>query len=226
MRDLLVAVPSRRPHNTARLWEAMQRTCRGDTTLLVGVDDDDPARDSYPDGPEYEIRPHPGSVVGWINALTVPRAGQYRFTGHIGDDNLPQTPGWDVRLMEALGKTPFAFGNDLYPFRPPGALCCHVFCRSEVIAALGYLGPPAFQSMYVDDAWMAWGRACGITFLEDVNLEHLHWTAGKSPLDETYSRSAANMESGQGVFAAYCRQQLETDVATIRAVTGCSPGRS
>jgi hypothetical protein len=48
MGDLAVLVPSReRPHNIARLIEAMDKTCRGDTTLIVGVDEDEPHLDEY-----------------------------------------------------------------------------------------------------------------------------------------------------------------------------------
>lgn len=223
MNDLLVAVPSRRPHNVARLWDAMQETCQGDTTLLVGVDDDDNFA-AYPVGPAYMVMPRM-SVVAWINALTVQHAGAFKAIGHIGDDNIPRTPGWDVRIMGALKVVPFAFANDLYPHRPPGALCCHVFMRSEIVAALGYFAPPCFQSMYVDDSWMAWGNACGINFLEDVVLEHMHYTAGKAPVDEIYARSAAYMDSGRLVYMQYCQEQLPADIATIRAVTECSPGR-
>jgi hypothetical protein len=203
----------------------MQETCQGDTTLLVGVDDDDDFA-AYPVGPAYMVMPNPGGVTAWINLLTVQNSGAFSYIGHIGDDNIPRTPGWDVRLMEALEKTPFAFANDLYPHRAPGALCCHVFCRSEVVSALGYFGPPRFKSMYVDDCWMAWGRACGITFLEDVILEHMHYTAGKSPYDDIYARSAAYMESGHHTYWEYCQGQLAADIATIREVTACSPGRS
>ena len=218
MKDLLVAVPSRRPHNTARLWQAMQKTCTGDTTLLVGIDDDDPALDSYPEGPEYLIQPNPGNVVAWINALTVPYTGQYRYIGTIGDDNLPETPGWDTQMMAALKETPFAFGNDKYPTRPAGSLCCHVFCWSEIIAALGYFGPPAFESMFVDDVWMSWGKVFGITYLDDVSMEHLHWTNGKAPLDKVYAQSAAQMKIGQSIYDEYRLSGLRADILTIRKV--------
>src|SRR5665213_3931433 len=98
--DLLVVVPSRgRPGNIARLAEAMERTCQGDTTLLVGLDGDDPMLPGYLElgFPEvqFEIADGLHFVVPWINRLAVPRADQYRFIGTIGDDNLPQTDGWD-----------------------------------------------------------------------------------------------------------------------------------
>jgi len=218
--DLLVIVPSRgRPGNVARLADAMEKTCWGDTTLLVGLDDDDPELAMYPSGVLYELRTGLHQVVAWVNELAVPRTSEYRFIGTIGDDNVPRTSGWDVTMMNALEKNPFAFGNDLYPFRPPGALCCHVFCRSEVIAALGYFGPPALRHAYVDDVWMAWGLACGITFREDVIIEHLHYTNGAAH-DDTYARSQALMGADQAAYVEYCRDGLAADIAKISAVAG------
>jgi hypothetical protein len=210
----------------------MQATCRGETDLVLGLDEDDPQllnysmvgldedSDELTGGPAVEIRADLHQVVAWINELAVPRAQDYRAIGTIGDDNVPKTIGWDVRIMEALQATPFAFGNDLYPFRPPGELCCHVFMRSEIVAALGYFGPPRFASMYVDNAWMAWGNAAGITYLDDVIMEHLHHTAGKSEYDQTYAASLNYMSSGAAVFAGYCADAagLAADLATIRTV--------
>lgn len=202
MNDLLVAVPSRgRPASIGRLADAMLNTCQGDTTLLVGLDEDDPQLDTYkmldlrPMMVPYEVRSGMRQVVAWINELTVPLVGEYKYIGHFGDDNVPSTPGWDVRIMEALESAPFAFANDLYP-RTPGSLCCHVFCRSEVITKLGYFGPPLIRHMYVDVAWMAWGTACGITYLDDVIIEHLHYSVGKSPVDESYAASTALITGG------------------------------
>ena len=221
MKDLLLVVPSRgRPGSIARLASAMAATCRGDTTLLLGLDEDDLALQFYPAEVDREVRSGLRQVVAWLNELAVPLAGEYRFIGHIGDDNVPGTVGWDVSIMEALERTPFAFGNDLYPLRPPGSLCTHIFTRSEIVAALGYLGPPVLRHQYVDDAWMAWGRACGITFLPDVHLEHLHFTAGKAAHDATYAASQDSFGMDHAAFQAYCQDQLEADIATIREVTG------
>lgn len=215
---LLLVVPSRgRPQSIARLWQAMTGTCEGDTTLLVGLDTDDPARGDYPDGPDYAIQDGLHQVVAWLNHLT---SAQYRdgydYVGTIGDDNVPRTAGWDIAMMTELETHPFAFGNDLYPFRPPGSLCCHVFCRAAVIGALGYFGPPALRHSYVDDTWMAWGAACGISFRPDVIIEHLHYTTGTAPVDDTYARSQALVLADQAAFAAYCQHGLAADIAAIR----------
>lgn len=147
MRDLLVIVPSRgRPASIARLWDAMQATCQGGTDLLVSLDDDDPAHRSYPPGPAYQILAGVRGVVGHLNASADLVSG-YRFTGTLGDDNVPRTGGWDTAIMDALGETPFAFANDLYP-REPGSHPAHIFCRSGVVKALNYLAVPTLKHMF------------------------------------------------------------------------------
>ena len=219
--DLLLVVPSRgRPASIARLRAAMEATCKGDTFLVVGLDDDDPSLQDYISqadaGCTYVVRSGLRQVVPWINELATGRTGRFRFIGHVGDDNVPSTPGWDVRMMEALEHTPFAFGNDLYPTRPPGSLSCHIFMRSEVIAALGYMGPPSIRHMFVDVAWYAWGRGCGIEFLSDVIIEHLHYTLGRSPFDESNAASLACTGADLGAWHAYSRGgQLNADILKI-----------
>ena len=223
MRDLAVLVPSFcRPDSIKRLRRAMDATCRGDTALIVGLNEDDPARDQYPEGVHYEIRSGLRFAVEWFNELAVPAADEYRFIGALGDDFLPGTEGWDARMMEALGRTPFAFGNDLYP-REPGSLPCHIFTRSEVVKALGYLGPPCFRHTWVDVAWQQWGRACGITYLHDVIIEHLHFTNGKAPVDASYAASSALMPDDEAAYKAYCAdpQGLAADIGKIAGVALC-----
>lgn len=218
MKDLLMVVPSRgRPAAMEGLCAAMRNTCELNTQLVVGLDEDDVSRSHYPDGPWYEVRAGLRQVNAWINALSVPRAWEYRAIGHFGDDNLPQTPGWDAQVMAALEKTPFAFANDLYP-REPGSLPCHVFMRAPIVTALGYMGPPSIRHM-VDLAWLEWGRACGITFLSEVIIEHLHWSNGKSEMDDTYRAVNECLETDHAAFAVYRERQLAADVKTILAAT-------
>lgn len=223
MRDLLLAVPSRgRPVNISRLLGELREHNRGDTQLVLGLDEDDPTLPQYLalDMPDVEvvIRPNLHQVVAWMNELIVPRAKDYRFVGSIGCDNSIQTPGWDVRIMEALSKPDimFAFGNDLYP-REPGSLCCHVFCRSSVVASLGYFAWPGVTHMYCDPIWMAWGKATGIEYLDDVIIEHLHYSVGKAAMDVSYMDSTALIPADCLAYNRYCQTQLNEDIAKIRA---------
>jgi hypothetical protein len=213
---IVLVVPSReRPQNIAQLWDTLEKTCRTEVTLVVGLDEDDPTRDQYPPRLAYQVRSGLRHVVPWINELAVPLAGQYRFIGHVGDDNVFKTVGWDERVRKALEKTPFAFGNDLYP-RTPGSLCCHIFCRSQVVTALGYLGPTGLRHMFVDDVWWRWGQAAGITYLDDVIIEHLHYTVGKSPYDRSYAASTGLMAADRAAFRTYCKSgRLNADIRKI-----------
>lgn len=209
MGDLALIVPSRgRPHNIARLLDAMNQTCRADTRLIVGVDDDDPCLDEYRSFNECEIVVQSSlrrQLVKWLNLLAVQRTKDYRFIGHIGDDNVPRTDGWDVRVIESLERNNFCFADDLDPGRPAGSLSLTIFMRSTVIDRLGYMGPPRVQHMYVDPIWFAWGQATTIEFLADVVIEHMHYTiAGKAPMDESYEASTALIPSDCANYNDYC----------------------
>jgi hypothetical protein len=195
----------------------MEQTCRGDTDLVLGLDSDDPCLDEYVAfGPDLqmEIRKR-RSLVAWLNLLAGQRSGSYRFLGHIGDDNVPRTDGWDVRIMESLERNLFCFGDDLDPGREKGSLSIHVFMRSEVVRKLGYMGPPAIQHMYVDPVWFAWGKATSIEFLDDVVLEHLHYSLGRSQVDESYRHSTGLIPQDCIAYNHYCRNGLNKDILKL-----------
>ena len=213
---LLVATPSKwRPHNIARVWGAMQATCRGDTDLIVGLDTDDETRRAYPAGPIYAVRDGlQRHVTAWINELVMSRLSEYDAVGHFGDDCVPRTEGWDVRIMAALGKTPLAFGNDLSA-TDKGNLPTHVFMRSAVARKLGYFAPPVFRHMWVDFAWLAWGDAAGITYLPEVVIEHMHFGEGKSGKDASNELSREYVQPDLDVLHRYVGGRLAKDVARI-----------
>jgi hypothetical protein len=222
MRDLALLVPSRgRPHNIGRLIDAMDQTCRGDTTLVVGLDDDDPTLEQYKqlDWTDHELVVEKGlrrQLVRYLNHLAVPRAEEYKYLGHIGDDNVPRTVGWDVKVMESLDRNLFCFGDDLDPGREPGSLSLTIFMCSQVVKTLGYMGPPQIQHMYVDPVWYAWGKATSIEFLPDVILEHMHYmVAGKAPPDESYQLSTSLIPQDCTNYNNYCDDGLNADIEKL-----------
>jgi hypothetical protein len=226
-RDLALVVPSRgRPHNVARLIEAMNSTCRGDTSLILGIDEDDPALEQYLNfsASECEIvvlDGLKGRLVDWLNILACSFVDQFKAIGHIGDDNVPRTVGWDVRVMESLEDHMFCFGDDLDPGREPGSLSIHAFMRSEVIRRLGYMGPPSIQHMYVDPVWFAWGTATSIEFLPDVVIEHMHYTVGgKAPFDESYAHSTGLIPEDCTRYNDYCEdpEGMNADIDRLEGV--------
>jgi hypothetical protein len=202
----------------------MDRTCRGETHLIVGVDDDDPMLPDYLGFTECEVIVRTGlqrQLVRWLNVLAVPRAKRYRYIGHIGDDNVPRSDGWDIEIMESLDENLFCFGDDLDPGRAPGSLSIHAFMRSDVIQRLGYMGPPRIQHMYVDPVWYAWGQATSIEFLPDVILEHMHYTiSGKAPPDESYQASTGLIPADCTHYNDYCDDPdgLNADILKLGGV--------
>lgn len=219
MGDLAVLVPSRgRPGSIVRLQDAMDLTCRADTSLVVGVDDDDPTLDDYLGLSGLEVIVLSGfqrQLVRWLNALGKSYAETHRFLGHIGDDNVPHTVGWDTRILESLERNLFCFGDDLDPGRPPGSLSIHIFMRSSVVKTLGYMGPPGIQHMYVDPVWFAWGQATSIEFLPDVVLEHLHYSLGRSPMDESYQASTGLIPADCERYNDYCEDGMNADIVKL-----------
>lgn len=156
----------------------------------------------------------------WARHLVAQTIGDRpRFThvGFMGDDHRPRTARWDFRLMEAAGQG-IAYGNDLIQGRRlPTAVVMH----ADIVRALGFMAPDALGHLYVDNYWLELGRALGqLHYLDDVVIEHMHPSIGKSPNDEQYRRvnSTEQFERDGDAWRTY-RQQglLQRDVETIDA---------
>jgi len=224
MVDLAVLVPSRgRPGNIERLLDAMDKTCRADTRLVVGVDRDDPMLEEYEKLRwRCDLNLGDARLVEWLNILSTFWATAAPYLGHIGDDNVPVTVGWDVNIIESLerqGEIGFCFGNDLDPGRDPGALSIHIFMTSEVVRRLGYFGPPQIQHMYVDPVWFAWGKSTSIEFLQDTVIEHWHYSFdSRSPKDESYEASTGLIPADCANYNAYCEKGLNADIEKLGGI--------
>src|SRR5579872_5172215 len=121
--ELCVLIPTRnRPEATAELVRAWEDT--GATAhLWFFVDNDDPQLLRYRDLLiEPTERDGIFAVLGdrirlgpTLNREALLLAYDYRYVGFMGDDHRPRTPGWDLRMIAALGDGPgIAYGNDLY----------------------------------------------------------------------------------------------------------------
>jgi hypothetical protein len=200
MLDLVMICPTKgRPAAVARLAEQFMETRRAASMLVFVVDEDDPqlpgyqaARDEFwSSALEMLSLPSAGRTgcVTPLNAawreLAVDGADAFAY-GFLGDDHWPVTDGWDVSLVEALRGlgTGLAYGDDLHHGeRLPTA----VAMTADIPRALGYLAPPAFRHLYVDNYWLRLGReADAIRYLSDVVIEHRHPIAGKAPMDHRY----------------------------------------
>lgn len=224
--DLAVLIPTRgRPEAAEALEEVIAETSRAETHAFFLLDKDDPTLEEYARRARVAAHRWVNSSSGMVAALNR-GAATARYLApalaFMGDDHRPRTPGWDVRLLEALEElgTGFAYGNDLLQGE---AMPTAIAMTSDIVRALGYMAPPALGHLNVDIAWLEWGRRLDrIRYLEDVVIEHLHPANGKAELDEGYLR----VNSGEQVwrdgeaYAAYLRDDLEDDLEKLRGLIG------
>lgn len=223
MSDLLVIVPSRgRPQNIVRLHRAWRDT---DATadLIVALDVDDPEVADYPYTPPWQFDvalPSTPGMTAALNRVAVKEAYRYAAVGFMGDDHVPRTPRWDEAVLTALAElgTGIVYGNDLFQREN---LPTAVFLTADIVQKLGYMAPPAQHHLYLDDAWLALGRALGaIRYLPEVVIEHMHPSAGgKAPMDEHYARvNAPEMYDHDRVeFERWREHELPLAVEKIRS---------
>lgn len=190
---MLVIVPTRgRPENVARLEQAIKDTWTTRADFLYVVDHDDPKAEEYVRmGLNRLIVIHDRlRLGGTLNWAARKYTELYDAIGFLGDDHLPRTEAWDLRVLQALdvetGQAPrVVYGNDLLQgVNLPTA----VFMHSRIIQALGYMVPPGMVHLYLDNFWKELGEALdGLVYLPEVVIEHMHPVAGKADWDDRYA---------------------------------------
>jgi hypothetical protein len=186
-------IPSRsRPGNIRRLIKACRDT--GMTTpARIRVDEDDPCLGSYvaldvPGGWEICIGKCEGLSAAYNEALSRTED----WFGIICDDVVPETPAWDVRLIEAAGKDGLAYGDDGIN---GAARATHFAVGGDLVREVGWLALPGLDRVYIDTAWNDVARAKGVLrYLPDVKLTHLHFSNGKALMDATYRKPSAGTD--------------------------------
>jgi hypothetical protein len=230
-------VPSRgRPQNVAALLDAWGQTATGAADLLIAVDDDDPELAGYKalQGLEQSMSspalgtPHWGvprwdfgerlRLGGTLNAVAAKYAPDYRMLGFLGDDHRPRTKAFDRLMVEALDElgTGLVYGDDLFQRQN---LPTQIAMTSDIVRSLGYMVPGGLVHLYIDNAWAELGNAIGrLRYLPDVVIEHLHPSAGKAEMDDSYreTNSDAQFEADRHRFEDWQRFGLDADVARLQ----------
>ena len=103
------------------------------------------------------------------------------WVGWADDDYLPETPGWDVKMIEGLRGYNFVSTNDCWKARGDklGRMCGAWAFSGDLLRAVGYLVPPGLKKSYVDDVWETIGRATDTWATRmDIVVRHLHPETG------------------------------------------------
>lgn len=209
---LHVIIPSRgRPQHVARTAAAWWATgaMYGNVRVTYALDADDPTVDAYAAEivrqfghlGSFQASGSVGGMVGAIN--TTGRAlanggftslapyGAWRSPfalAVLNDDHVPRSVGWHEAVSDALTAmgTGIVYGDDLLRGE---SLCTAWAMTTDIVQATNRVVPCLVSHLFADNAVMDLGRAAAVLqYLPEVVIEHLHYTAGKAPLDEGYER--------------------------------------
>jgi len=211
-------LPTRsRPHNLERLamhWRYTDATA----PVCVYLDTDDPALSEYraldlpPDWTIHIGERAPYNPVWHINNRHYAQFPNQPWYGHINDDMVPRRYHWDRELIETAGANLIAYGDDLLQGR---RMCTFPVIGGDLVRRVGRL---MFDGINIDTAWMLLGFKYGLLrYRPDIILEHLHWTNGKAPKDDTYGYVDEAIKHGGTVDAleAFVRFVLDPKTAGL-----------
>jgi hypothetical protein len=189
-----------------------------DTRIIFGLDWDEPRIEEYtkavPASLLFQCSPaNSGSLSRVLNALSAYWTDD--IVGMVNDDHRFRSFGWDEKIAEALdGKVGVAYANDLLM---GDALPTSVFMSGEIPQALGYFALPSLAHMYLDNFWKDIGTGLGeLRYLPKTTIEHLHYTAGKSRMDESYIRTYKMMEPDRLKYEEWRRFKYRDDIQRIK----------
>jgi hypothetical protein len=186
--SLLVPTRQRR-ENFIRFYESALETATNPKNIeVVGyVDEDDDSYDRL-ELPQLTLVHGPRVVLSeawnkcWDNATG-------EIFGHMGDDIVFRTKGWDVDVTEAIKARPgyiaFVWCNDVSPESQRHEFGTHGFVHKNWTNITNRFVPPYFASDYNDTWFNDVARILNVTtYIHHQITEHMHYSLGKSEIDQ------------------------------------------
>jgi len=212
------SLPTRgRPHNLKGFIEAYIAT-KGSRKVYVRLDDDDPKLEEYlaldyPNTFEVVVGPREGLKAAMEEMFhKYPNEDWY---GLGADDIVPRTNYWDKQLVEEAGLRKIAHPDDLGKQKKKH-LPTHPVCGGDLVSAVGWFGHPATKHFFLDDSWQYIGEGLNcIVLREDIVVEHVHWSTGKTSLDETYNQVNSNMETDRKLYKDWISNHGDKLIKTL-----------
>lgn len=187
---IAIAVPTRgRPHNLERLAKALKETCTTEYQLFARIDYDDDS-----DYPELENTTYlVGDRIFYANSVNeiagVALEKGFTHIAILGDDVLPETVGWDKKMIDALPGLGVVYGSDGLEHLHGPDLPTHVVVPIEMYERLGWIALPTLRHLFCDNVWRELGKLTSFIYLPDVKLTHLHRWNKAAPDDVTYQEA-------------------------------------
>ena len=144
------------------------------------------------------------------------------WVGWADDDYLPETPGWDVKMVESMRGYNFVSTNDCWKARADvavGRMCGAWAFSGGLLRAVGYLVPPGLKKSYVDDVWETIGRATGTWATRmDVVVRHLHPETGLAPADETNNQVGKNWHNDTRAYKHWKMTEAAQAIERVKTI--------
>lgn len=187
---IAIAVPTRgRPHNLERLAKALKETCTTEYQLFARIDNDDEVEYKELDNVTYLVGPRIFYAKSVNEIAEVALKDGFTHIAILGDDVLPQTVGWDQKMIDALPELGVAYGSDGLEHLHGEDLPTHVVVPIEMYKRLGWIALPELRHLFCDNVWRELGKITNFIYLPDVKLTHLHRWNKTAPDDKTYQEA-------------------------------------
>lgn len=231
--EVVALCPTRgNPDRALRMVQSFYDTIhRIGTEVILVVDKDDPTLPEYYAIPAkmvdakvgYGVRRQDpplimevegGSLTKATNEAVARVAHEDVIIGHVGDDHVFVTPGWDTFIRDALLKEPgVAYAWDKHSSCWASAW----WTNAIVIRTLGWLALPGSRHLTIDDAFMDIGAATRLTFLRDVIIQHA-WDPRSKVFYEPERRKQENEN-----YRRWLDEDFNADMARVREALGLEP---
>jgi hypothetical protein len=94
---------------------------------------------------------------------------------------------------------------------------------TNIIKSFGFMAPPKLVHLFMDNFWMLLGLDLNaIWYFDDVIIEHLHFLAGKSQIDDGYieNNSQDVGSADQKELQRYLAEEYQADLAKFKESVG------
>jgi hypothetical protein len=224
--ESLIICPTRgRPDEAIRLADTVHATSA--CHLAFGIDEDDPQLARYQaelwrhlwPGDKISYGPPGGSLASVTNRIALKYAPRYRYLASLGDDMVPETPGWDQRLIEAIAAMPRGVGAAYPDDRRRKDVPEAIMMDRRIVQALGYMMIPGPEHFYVDDGWRDLLAPLGIlAFVPEAVVPHLHYEVTGARPDETYLAPERRAHEDRLAWKHWQATRLAADAEKLRAL--------
>lgn len=136
--------------------------------------------------------------------------------GILADDLVPRTLQWDQWLIDRAGSAAISYPNDL---GRKIKLPTHPCVGGDLVRAQGWFGLPVVHHYCVDSVYRYIGDELGIKHrLDDVIVEHVHYSEKKSQRDHLYKETSTHKQSDDDAYQTWLQDQGPDLIKRLRSL--------